>query len=143
MGTRAQGLLAAVVVWNLTTLSHGADHLRQGLGRLSFEVFAIASTGALLALLTLALVLREHRYAPHLAIYGGVNVALGLVASHFMPHWSAFSDPYQDAGVDALSWGIAIVDAGAALLAAYVGYRVLFGPGRVARHGAAHDLQVQ
>ena len=83
---------------------HGVDHIRQGLGRLSAEVIVGGQGLLLLALIPFLLALRRHRAAPQAAVFVGVWTALGVVGSHLLPHWSAFSDPYFDQDLDVLSW---------------------------------------
>ena len=45
----------------------------------------------------------------------GVSVALGFVAVHLAPHWSAVSDPYSAFDADALSWALVALPILAAL----------------------------
>lgn len=103
----------------LVNALHGADHLRQGLDRLTAEVVVGGQGLLLLALIPFALTLRRHRVAPVAAALVGAWTALAVSASHLAPHWSAFSDPYRDQGLDALSWALMLsVIATAAALAA-------------------------
>ncbi len=52
-----------------------------------------------------------------------------MAASHIAPHWSAFSDPYPDLHVDALSWGVMLAEIAAALIVGAVGVRELLQQG--------------
>jgi hypothetical protein len=104
-------------------LLHTADHLRQGTGRLSSEVFAGGTVLTLAALLTLFLALRGDPRAPLVAAVVGLWTALGVAASHVAPHWSAFSDPYPDLSVDALSWAVMLAEIAAAFVLGVVGLR--------------------
>ncbi len=107
---------AALVLVNAL---HGADHIRQGLGRLTAEVMVGGQGLLLLALIPFALALRRHRTAPAAAALVGAWTVLAVSASHLTPHWSAFSDPYLDHDLDALSWALMLsVIATAAVLAA-------------------------
>jgi hypothetical protein len=106
-------LLAAVLI-------HGADHWfiqERGVSALSFEVMlgGMAITAA--AALSLAVALRGHGRAPLVALLAGPWVAAAVAVGHFIPHWSEFSDPYEDAGVGAVSYAAAwaVVAAGLAL----------------------------
>jgi hypothetical protein len=115
----AAALPTAAAVFVAGNLLHTADHLRQGTSRLTTEVFAGGTVLTLGAFLVLALALRGDRRASLAGLVVGVSAALGVMASHLLPHWSAFSDSYPDIGVDALSWVIVLVEiAAAAYLAA-------------------------
>jgi hypothetical protein len=107
---------AALVVVNAL---HGVDHVRQGLGRLTFEVMAGGLGLLLLALVPLALTLRGHRLAPLAAAVVGLWTVFAVAASHLAPHWSALSDPYADNDLDVVSWSLMLaVIAVAAVLGA-------------------------
>ena len=112
-------LLLASAALILVNAVHGADHIRQGLGRLTAEVMVGGQGLLLLALIPFALALRRHRTAPVVAALVGAWTVLAVSASHLAPHWSAFSDPYLDHDLDALSWALMLsVIATAAVLAA-------------------------
>ena len=51
----------------------------------------------------------------------GLWSALAIAASHLAPHWSAFSDPYSELTVDALSWIAVFAEIGSALALGLVG----------------------
>ncbi len=85
---------------------HDLDHARQGTSAPA-EVVVTAVAGWLATFVLLALVARRHRLAVPYAAGFGVALALGFVLVHFLPHWSAFSAPYGDQDVDALSWVLA------------------------------------
>ena len=117
----------------LVNALHGADHLRQGLGRLTAEVVVGGQGLLLLALIPFVLTLRRHRMAPVAAALVGAWTALAVSASHLAPHWSAFSDPYLDQDLDALSWALMLSVIATALVLAAVG----IGAARHHRAGAA------
>jgi len=103
----------------LVNALHGADHIRQGLGRLTPEVIVGGQGLLLLALIPFVLALLRHRTAPLVAVLVGSWTVIAVAASHLAPHWSAFSDPYFDNHLDALSWALMLsVIATAAVLAA-------------------------
>jgi hypothetical protein len=101
LGRAALLLVAADVL-------HALDHTRQGRS-LATEVYAAGVTGWIALAVLLLLVARRHRLAPMYAAAVGLSVAAGFVAVHVAPHWSAFSDPYPDAHLDALSWALVVV----------------------------------
>jgi hypothetical protein len=116
-------LEVAAVVFVVANLLHTADHLRQGTGRLTTEIFAGGSVLTVSAFVVLVLALRHDRHAALFAAVVGVSSALGIAASHLAPHWSAFSDPYPDLSVDALSWAVMLAEIGAAVVLGVVGIR--------------------
>ncbi|MCA1677593.1 MAG: hypothetical protein LC777_00920 [Actinobacteria bacterium] len=112
-------LVLASAALILVNALHGADHIRQGLGRLTPEVIVGGQGLLLLALIPLVLALLRHRMAPLVAALIGSWTLIAVAASHLAPHWSAFSDPYLDHDLDALSWALMLsVIATAAVLAA-------------------------
>lgn len=114
--TRAAGLLVALLV------AHVADHERQG-RPIPAPAAALGLAGLAAAVVVLVLAARRSRWAPDAAMLVGAATVGGFVAIHFVPHWSALSDPYADMGVDALSWASAIITALAGALLAAVGAR--------------------
>lgn len=119
--------LGALAIANLAFVAanvvHALDHMRQGTGRLTSEVVVGGTTITVLAFATLFFTLRRHPRAPLLAALVGLSGALGIAASHLAPHWSAFSDPYPDLGLDALSWTIMLAEIVAALAYGLIGLR--------------------
>src|SRR3954449_11961215 len=140
--TRQRILVAASTAFVAANLLHTLDHLRQGTDRLTTEVFAGGSVLTVAALVALLLALRGDSRAPLPAAAalvallpppggdsrapptpagGGFWRAAGVAASHIAPHWSAFSDPYPDLHVDALSWAVMLGEIGAALALGGIG----------------------
>lgn len=96
-------MLAAGGLLALTVL-HDLDHLRQGreLPLALNLIGALATLGAVGIFLWSAR--RNDQNVARVAEVFGFTTALGLVVVHVVPHWSVISDPYGEAGVDALSW---------------------------------------
>lgn len=82
---------------------HDLDHVRQGRS-LDTPVIAVGLIGLVAALVSLGLSALRHRWAPAASLLVGFGTAIGFVAVHVVPRWSAISDPYPDLPVDALSW---------------------------------------
>lgn len=120
--SRDRILLAANAVLMTTVLLHGVDHLLQdrGIGALSFQVLLGGFSLSLAAGASMYAAWRRHGRAPLLALLAGPWVALAVVAGHFLPHWSAFSDPYADAGLGFVSYAIALATAVDGLILAAV-----------------------
>jgi hypothetical protein len=123
--TRQRILVLASAAFVAANALHSLDHLRQGTDRLTPEVFWGGSVLSLAALATLFLVLRGDLRAPLTAAVVGLWTAAGVAASHIAPHWSAFSDPYPDLQVDALSWAVMLAEIAAAFALGLVGLREL------------------
>jgi hypothetical protein len=98
----------------LVSVAHDLDHARHGTPA-SAEVVAVAVAGWAATIGLLVLVARGHRLAAPYAAGFGAALALGFVLVHFLPRWSAFSAPYGEAGVDALSWVLAALPVAAGL----------------------------
>src|SRR4051812_42769402 len=103
-------LTVAAVAFAAANVAHGLDHQRQGTGRLTDEVLFGGAVLTVTALATLWLVLRRHPRAPLVAAVAGWTSAVAVAAAHVAPHWSAFSDPYPDLAVDALSWAVMLAE---------------------------------
>jgi hypothetical protein len=115
MGNRTgswTALTVANIVFVVSMLLHGIDHSVQdrGVGALSTEVFVGGTVLAVMALGALALTLRRDRRAPLVAAFVGLWTAVAVTSAHLLPHWSAFSDPYQDLSLGPYSWGVVIAE---------------------------------
>lgn len=121
---RRAPLVRANVVLLAAVALHGVDHALQetGLGEVTTEVVLGGVAIGVVALVSLVFALRAHRSAPVVAIAGGPWIAIAVVTSHFLPHWSAFSDSYAEIGAGAISYVAAgaVVAAGLAVGAAGV-----------------------
>ena len=118
-------LALAAAAFVAANLLHTLDHLRQGTGDLATEVLAGGTVLSALAILTLVLALRRHPRAALWATVVGAWSALGVIASHIAPHWSAFSDSYFEIDADALSWAVMLAEVLAAAYLGLVGFREL------------------
>jgi hypothetical protein len=120
-----RALAVGSIAFVAANVLHTLDHLRQGIGGLTTEILAGGSLITAAALATLVLALRDDPRAPLAAAVVGLWTALGVAASHIAPHWSAFSDPYPDLRVDALSWAVMLAEIAAALALGMLGVREL------------------
>lgn len=95
---RSAGALLAL------TVLHDLDHLRQGreLPLVLNVIGALATLGAVGIFLWSGR--RGDENVARVAETFGFTTALGLVIVHVLPNWPVISDPYGEAGVDAMSW---------------------------------------
>ena len=128
MNRRLDTLSLAATAFVAANVLHSLDHLRQGTGDLATEVLAGGMVLSILAVLTLVLALRRHPRAPLWAAVVGTWSALGVIASHVAPHWSALSDSYFEIRADALSWVIMLAEVFAAAYLGFAGFRELRRP---------------
>jgi hypothetical protein len=125
MNRRPDTLSLAATAFVAANVLHSLDHLRQGTGDLATEVMAGGTVLSALAILTLVLALRRHPRAALWAAVVGSWSALGVLAAHVAPHWSAFSDSYFEIHADALSWIVMLAEVVAAAYLGVVGFREL------------------
>lgn len=117
-------LTLASVAYLVMTAIHDLDHVRQG-RELAPEVWVIGVVAVVASLTTLALSLRGHPLAPFAAVVLGIGSLVGFTAVHLVPRWSVLSDPYGEAGVDALSYAIVYATMVAGAYLAVAGLRTV------------------
>jgi len=109
---------------------HGADHLRRGMNVVPHAVMVAGMVQIAAAVVTVVLVVRRNRWAPHAAAAIGFASAVGFTAAHLLPTWGTFSDSFINAAPAArvtwFSWVTAVVEIAADSLFAAVGLAVLF-----------------
>jgi hypothetical protein len=121
---RSDGLIQANLALVVMTLLHDADHVRQGRPlTMALHIFGAGAVIAVLVSLVLAVI--HHRLAAHSAVAVGAAGVITLPLVHLVPHWSALSDPYPAAHVDALSWLVLALLIAASLLLLAVGVQNL------------------
>ena len=125
MERRLDTLSLAAAAFVAANVLHTLDHLRQGTDDLATEILAGGTVLSIVAVLTLVLALRRHPRAALWAAVVGTWSALGVIASHIAPHWSAFSDSYFEIDADALSWAVMLAEVLAAAYLGLVGFRAL------------------
>src|SRR6266536_1626036 len=87
-------LRSAAIFFAAGLALHTADHLRRGTGVLTPEVFWGGMVITVAGVIAIAAVLTRHRLAPEVAVAVGLPTAIGVSASHLLPHWSSFSDAF-------------------------------------------------
>jgi hypothetical protein len=118
-------LLRADLLFLAANLLHTADHQRQGLDGLSWEILAGGSALTIATIASLVLAYRRDERAPIFGAVLGLSAAVGIAASHLAPHWSALSDSYPQIHADAISWVVVLLEIGSALVLAAVAVREL------------------
>ena len=127
-GSTNRGLRIGTAVYGAGLALHLADHLRRGMDVLTIQVEAAGYLSTGVGLVTIALVLMRHRWAPLAAAVVGTSVAIGVAAVHLLPTWSAFSDAFpggQDQGVTAVSWTVVLIEIAGGALLGIAGFRAL------------------
>jgi hypothetical protein len=122
-------LRRAAIFFAVALAVHTADHLRRGMDVVPPAVMTAGMIQGVLAAITVVLVFRRSRWAPHAAVFIGFVSAVGFTAAHLLPTWGAFSDSFIDAapaaGVTWFSWVTAILEILADLLFGAAGVAVL------------------
>ena len=124
----------AAILCMVAVAVHGADHVRRGTEVVTTQVTAAGTVQFVLVAATLVLVLRRHPWAASAAVAVGFGGAVGFAASHLLPQWSSFSDPFVGdlvaPEVSAFSWATALFEIAADLALGGVGLRVFGLEGR-------------
>jgi hypothetical protein len=89
----ARNLQLAGVAFAAGSLVHLIDHLRRGQGSVTETLYWAGNLALIVQVAVITLVLTRHRVAPLAAAAGGFPLALGFLAAHWAPEWSALSDP--------------------------------------------------
>lgn len=121
-------LRVTAVAYAAAIAVHFADHLRRGLDASPDGVIALGLFAAVLQGAAVLAALTRRSFAPLLAVAVALPDAIGVVAVHLLPRWSALSDPFPgpDAvGVTALSWASGIAEIVTGLAFAYAGWVAL------------------
>jgi len=98
VATRERHLRVAAVAFAVGSALHVIDHLRRGQGSITETLYVLGNAALVLQVATIVLVLTRHRVAPVVATGAGFGLAVGFAAAHWLPHWSAMSDPVWEIG---------------------------------------------
>ncbi len=104
---------------------HNADHIRRGVNSVTPELFVAGNLAAVVSIVAIVLVLRRHRLAAEVAVLAGFPLAIGFIAAHMLPTWSALSDSFVDQHVSVFSWVASLMEIVGALVLAFAGLAVL------------------
>src|SRR6478609_4545383 len=95
-------LWIAGIAFAVGSTVHIVDHLRRGQGSVTDLLFTMGNLALVLQVVTITLILTRHRLAPVVAVAAGFPLAIGFAAAHWLPHWSAMSDPVWQ--IDSATW---------------------------------------
>lgn len=114
---------------------HLFDHLRRGQGSVTEELYWLGNIALIVQVTVVAFVLTRQRIAPLLATVFGPALAVGFFAAHWLPQWSAMSDPVWD--ITSWTW-LSVFASSAEILGALA--VTVTGIGVIRSVGLAHVL---
>lgn len=91
-------LTAAGILFAAGSAVHILDHLRRGQGSVSDELNWAGTLALVVQVTVVVLILTRHWLAPLVAAAAGFPLALGFITAHWLPEWSALSDPVWEIG---------------------------------------------
>ena len=95
---RERRLLLAGYLFALGSAVHVVDHLRRGQESITDQLYWTGNLALVVQVAVITLILTRHRLAPLAAAAAGFPLALGFFAAHWLPEWSALSDPVWEIG---------------------------------------------
>src|SRR3954467_12000010 len=130
-------LRTTAIAFLAANLLHTADHFPRGGSGLSWEILVAGTSLTIGAVVVLLMVVGDHPRAPHAAALIGFAGAIGIVAAHIAPHWSALSDSYVEGDQDALSWIVVLIEISTAAALGFAGLRAAPSPAPTPRQASA------
>lgn len=105
---------------------HLFDHLRRGQTSVTDELYWAGNVGLVVQVAVITLILTGHRLAPIAAVSAGFPLALGFFAAHWLPEWSALSDPvWEIESLPVLSYVASSLEIAGALAIGVVGMQII------------------
>lgn len=101
---------------------HLFDHLRRGQDSVTDELFWAGNVAIILQVVVVTLCVTRHPKAAVVAAPAGFALAIGFLAAHWLPEWSALSDSFIDGDVSVFSWFASAVEIGGALVVGAVAW---------------------
>lgn len=115
-------LRLAGVMFAFGSAVHLLDHLRRGQGSVTDTLYWAGNLALILQVAVITLVLTRHRVAPLAAAAAGFPLALGFLSAHWLPEWSALSDPvWEISSLPALSYAASALEVLGALAVGVAG----------------------
>ena len=119
-------LKLAGLVFAAGSAVHLVDHLRRGQGSVTDELYWAGNLALIVQVAVITLVMTRHRVAPLAAVAGGFPLAAGFLAAHWLPEWSALSDPvWEIDSLVALSYAASALEIIGALAVGVAGLAVI------------------
>ena len=119
-------LMTAGWIFLFGSTIHIIDHLRRGQGSVSEPLYVLGNVALVLQILSITLILTRHRLGPVVAASVGFPLALGFAAAHWLPHWSALSDPvWQIRSATWFSYSASVLEIAGAFAVGLAGLAVL------------------
>ena len=94
----ARRLVLAGYLFAVGSAVHVVDHLRRGQDSVTEQLYWAGNLALVVQVAVITLILTRHRLAPLAAAAAGFPLALGFFAAHWLPEWSALSDPVWEIG---------------------------------------------
>ena len=88
-----RNLWRAGVLFAVGSAVHMVDHLRRGQGSITDELYWAGNLATIVQVTVITLIFTRHRLAPLAAAAAGFPLALGFLAAHWLPEWSAPERP--------------------------------------------------
>ena len=105
---------------------HIVDHLRRGQGSITEPLYWAGNLATIVQVAVITLILTRHRIAPLAAVAGGLPLALGFLAAHWLPEWSPLSDPvWEIDSLPALSYAASTLEIAGALAIGIAGLAIV------------------
>ena len=95
-------LVAAGWLFAVGSSVHIVDHLRRGQGSVTDTLNWAGTLALVLQVVVITLIFTRHRLAPLAAAAAGFPLAVGFASAHWLPEWSALSDPVWE--IESLTW---------------------------------------
>jgi len=118
--TLQRRLRRAGTAFGVGSAIHVADHLRRGQGSVSELLFTLGNSALVLQVVTVTLIVVCHRSAARLAAVAGPTLAIAFTAAHWLPRFSAVSDPVWE--ITSMPWLSVIASVGEIAGAVAIGW---------------------
>ncbi len=102
MSAASRRLVAAGWVFAAGSGIHLLDHLRRGQSSISEELYWLGNLGLILQVVAITLIVTRHTHGPRVAAAAGTALSVGFLAAHWLPEWSALSDPVWE--IESARW---------------------------------------
>jgi hypothetical protein len=122
---RQRRFVLAGYLFLVGSVVHIFDHLRRGQGSVTEQLYWAGNVALVVQAVVITLILTRHRLAPVVATAGGLGLAIGFAAAHWLPTWSALSDSFLDRSTPLFSLGASAMEILGALAVGVTGLAIL------------------